>query len=135
ALLKMKACTRKLGQIARVVVVQVRDDDVLDVRTIDAQQSQSFARLTQQLPPATLRSQCIKAGIDDHGARVIAGYPDKIVDGYGALVRIATDENLCVAAQSRGVADGIELIGPRLTHRRSLPATAPGISRSRCCQR
>src|SRR5207245_4091974 len=39
ALLEMKTCTRKQVQIARVVVMQMRDYDVFDLRAIDAQQA------------------------------------------------------------------------------------------------
>ncbi len=52
AVLQVEARPREQRQIARVVIVQVRDDDVPDLGAIDAQPAQALAGLEQQLPPA-----------------------------------------------------------------------------------
>ena len=81
----MKARTREQLQIARVVVMQVRDDDVLDLRAIDAEQAQAVAGLAQQLATATLGRRRIKSGVNDDRMQLVARDPDEVVHAHGTL--------------------------------------------------
>src|SRR5512137_1650999 len=99
AILQMKAGARKQLQVARVVIVEMRDDDVFDLSTIDSQKTQAIAWLTQKLPAAPFGSRCIKSGIYDNCVRVVAGDPNEVVHGHGPMVRICADEDLRMVAR------------------------------------
>ena len=64
----MESRLRKPVEIADVVVMQMREDDVLDRGWINAERAQRFHRTAQERPLPPLRYFRVEAGVDDEGA-------------------------------------------------------------------
>ena len=100
-------------EIADVVVVQVRDHDILDRRRIDAEQAQAVRRATQVLASA-LGSHCRgKTGVDHQLAPAAAHQPDEVVERHRTIVRVAADEVLARAARVVRVLDRVDFVQRR----------------------
>src|SRR5215472_17096363 len=91
-ILQVKARPRKAAEIAGVVVVHVRDDDVAYVWRIHPQNPQGFRRATQPFALSTLGCLFAKSCIDDETTVVAAHDPHKIVEIGGELMWVGQNE-------------------------------------------
>src|SRR4051812_7865994 len=79
ALLKVKPRMRKSVEIAGVVVVQMRENHVLDVGSVDIERGKRLYRAAQVISPALLRDLGIEPGVDDEDAAASPRQPHEIV--------------------------------------------------------
>src|SRR5689334_14925022 len=87
--LQMKSRIRETVEIACVVVMQMGDDDILDISSLDAKARERIDRIERQLAPADLRLIGVEAGIDQDVAAAAANQPDEVIEVLGAgLMRI-----------------------------------------------
>ena len=85
----MEPRVRETIEIAGMVVVQMRDDDVLDGVGLDAEIRQRIDRIERELAGARLRFLGIEAGIDQDVAAAAPDQPDEIIEVLrGGLMRI-----------------------------------------------
>ena len=112
AFLQMQAGVGQLSDIARVVVVQVRHDDVPDVGGRNAQLLQGVDRATQELAAAGPGGGLVEAGVDEIDAAAVTDDPDEIIHRHGAVMRVRrrSDEILGPAARDRRIAQGIDFV-------------------------
>ena len=75
--------------IAAVVVVEVRDDDVLDAVRRDTERCQSFTHRPDDLPAALFGHRVVEAGIDDKRAGRPDDRPDEVGERLDDVVRVA----------------------------------------------
>src|ERR1700726_1858956 len=89
AVLQMKSRVRKQIEIAGVVVMQMGDDDVLEVVSLDAKPRQRLNRIERELAFAQLCLGGVEAGIDQNLAAAASDQPDEIVEvRSGGLMRV-----------------------------------------------
>ena len=94
ALLDVEPCVREVVEAARVVVVEVREDDVGDGRGIDIDGSESLGRGAQELAPACRRVSGAEPRVDDPGRMLPYDRPHEVVHRHRRVVRVAADEVL-----------------------------------------
>ena len=110
--LHVEARVRKQRAVAAVVVVHVRDDDVLDVRVADADGREPFLDGVHDLALALLRHRRIEPRVDDERTAVADDGPDVVVERHvPVLVRVAVDEIAPGLAADVSVLDREDLIG------------------------
>ena len=90
--LEMERRLREEIEIADMVVMQVRDDDVLHLRRVDAEQLQAARGTAQMLATALGGHGGGEAGVDDDLAALAADQPDEVVERHRPVVRITADE-------------------------------------------
>ena len=93
-----------------MVVVQVRDDDVLHLVGGDVQRLEAFDDWTQQRPTPLGRHVGAEAGVDDEGAVRPDDGPDEIGERLDDVVQIAAQEVLGGRAIVVRVADRVDLV-------------------------
>jgi hypothetical protein len=77
-----------------MVVVQVRDDDVLDRLRVDPDRLQAFADRIRDQALALLRHGLVDASIDEKRAARADDRPDKVIERLQHVVQVAADEIL-----------------------------------------
>lgn len=93
-----------------MVVVQVRDDDVLDRLRVDPDRLQPLTDRIRDQALALLRHGLVEASIDDKGAVRADDRPDKVIERLQHIVRVAADEILRRFAIVVPVADRIDIM-------------------------
>lgn len=113
ALLKMEARVRKTIEIAGMVVMQMRHDDVANRRRLDAKALQRIDRIERQLARACARLLGIEAGIDQDVAAAAADQPDEVVEVLRrAVMRIRRQEVHAGSARRHGrIAQCVDFVG------------------------
>src|SRR5687768_4689197 len=112
-LLQVEAGARKQLEVADVVVVQVRDDHVLQAGGVDVQQAQPFGGAAQVIAAALQRHRLGKPGVHQQLAARAAHQPYEIVERHRAVVRIAADEVLGSPPRVARVLDRVYLVERR----------------------
>src|SRR5258706_7473117 len=92
--LQMEGRGGKKAEVADVVVVQVRDDHVLHLFRLDAEEREAALGRMDHPAAAAGADPGVEAGVDDESAGRRAGEPDEIIEIARALVRVAADEVL-----------------------------------------
>src|SRR5215216_6655083 len=110
ALLEMESRIRKPVEISRMVIMQMREDDILDRIRIDVECAERLHRATQECPFPLLRYLRVEAGVDDESTPSSFCHPHEVVHRHRAVVRIAADEMLAPPRLAGGVADGKEFV-------------------------
>src|SRR3981189_3557556 len=110
ALLQMKPRSREAVEIAGMVVMQVREDDILDRIGIDAERTQRLDRRAEEVALAFLRYPGIEAGVDGEGAAAAPRHPDEIIHRHRTVMRVAADEMIAAPRLAGSIADGKELV-------------------------
>ena len=111
-LLQMEAGLGERAERAGMVVVQVRDDDLLDVAGGNADLLERGGRRPVHLAAALGAFGRVEAGVDDDGALGVADDPDEVVDGVGAVVVVGGDEAFEAPARGQaGIFQGQYLVG------------------------
>ena len=90
--LDVKACVGQEPDVARVVIVQVRDHHVLNVLWRVPQHSQCLNRATDKRATPLLGSVRVKTSIDQHDAILVADQPHKIIHRHVFIMRVVRDE-------------------------------------------
>src|SRR6185295_7248552 len=109
-LLEMEARIRKPVEISHMIVMQVREDDILDIIGTDIERAKRLHRATQESPLSLPGYFRVESGIDDKGATSSPCQPHEIIHRHRAVVRIAADEMLAPPRLAGGIADGKELV-------------------------
>jgi hypothetical protein len=91
-ILKVKARTGKRFQCAGVIVVEMRQDDVVDLRRLNADQPQGAGRKPQKLASTRSRGLRSKACVDYESFIGPARHPNKIIERGSTLVHIAANK-------------------------------------------
>lgn len=109
--LEVEPGARKQVAIARMIVVQVRDDHVGGGCGVDVEQPEQLGRRRQQGPLPGRGSLRVEPRVDDVFHAMSANDPHEVVEGHGHIVHVAVDEVVDGALRAvDGVAQGIELI-------------------------
>src|SRR6201996_8103687 len=135
ALLQVKARIGKAVEIAGMVVMQMRDDDILDSVGPNAEPLQRIDRVERQLAPANFRFLGVEAGIHQDVSTAAADQPDKIVEVLGRALMWVRRQIIHVWGTSRhgGVAERVNFVS--VSHRfhfwlvAANPRTKPSTSR------
>ena len=90
----MKSRVRKTVEIARVIVVQMRQDDVGYLTGIHADQWQCVGRITQQIALPPCRRFLRKPAIHQVSAIAAPQHPHEVIEVRTKLVRIGKNEAL-----------------------------------------
>ena len=133
-LLKMKARLGESVEVADVIVVQMRDDDVLDVRCADPEQLQRVDRIAQIGALALGRDFLGEAAVDDEPALLADRKPAEIVHRHRPVMRIAADEIVLPAALAGRVAKRVHLIAREIrvvAHGSQRPLSLRSVRRGR----
>ncbi len=91
-----------------MVVVHVRDDDILHLREIYTEPPQALRGRSQVVALAPLRGLLIESRVDDHRVPRVTRKPHEVVHLLG-LVRVSADVVLRSATLHRGVPDRVDL--------------------------
>src|SRR6185436_9909555 len=110
ALLEMETRIRESVEITRMIVMQMREDDILDIIRTDIERTKRLHRATQKRPLSLSGYFRVETGIDDKGATSSPCQPHEIIHRHRAVVRIAADEMLAPPRLAGGIADGKELV-------------------------
>lgn len=97
-------------EVADVVVVHVREDDVAHGLRADAKQLQRLRRAAQERAVAFLGHLGGEAGVDDEGAGRTDRDPGVVIHRHRRIVRVAADEIVAAASAARGVAQRMDLV-------------------------
>src|SRR5262249_10254151 len=108
--LQMIARAWKQVVVAGMVVVQVRNDDILDSLRIDPNRLQAFADRIGDQALALLRHGLVETSIHDKGAARADDRPDKVIERLQHIVRVAADEILRRFAIVVAVADRVDIV-------------------------
>src|SRR5688572_22256839 len=79
ALLEMESRVREPVEIACMVVMQMREDDILDRIRIDVERTERLHRTAQECPLSLLRYLRVEAGVDDEGTPSPFRHPHEVV--------------------------------------------------------
>jgi hypothetical protein len=109
-LLQMIASAREQLVVAGMVVVQVRDDDVLDRLWVDPDRLQPLTDRIRDQALALLRHGLVEASIDDKGTVRADDRPDKVIERLQHIVRVAADEILRRFAIVVPIADRVDIM-------------------------
>lgn len=112
ALLKVKPRMRKSVEIAGVVIVQMRENHVLDVGSVDIERGKRLYRAAQVISPALLRDLGIEPDVGDEDAAASPHQPHEIVHrhwpinaplimGFSAFCVTSRSGMLCRLARPR----------------------------------
>ncbi len=94
--------------VAAVIVMHVRDQDVLHLGRLDADGVKSFAwAAAQQGSPSLAGHSFVEARVHHEHAPAGLDHPDEIIDGHGAIVNVAAQEILPGHAVMVRVAHGV----------------------------
>src|SRR5215470_3590545 len=104
----MKTRLGKAVEIADMVVMQMREDHILDRVRVNAEETERLHRTAQEGALAPLRDFGVEAGVDDKRSPAAARDPDEVIHRHRPIMRIATDEMRGAARVTGGVADGKE---------------------------
>src|SRR3954471_3002621 len=115
-LLQMELRVREAMEIADVIVVQVRQNDVLDLVAVDADELQRVDRVAQECALAPLSGFLCEAAVDDERALRPLRDPEEIVHRHRRVVRIAADEMIGAFRFAHRIADREEFIFGKLAH-------------------
>ena len=117
-------------QPARVIVVQMGDDQLGDVLGFDPQRLQRLAGIHQDRAVAEGGLRLVVAGVNEDDLSAPPQHPDEVIHRVGRVVVVV--ENEAVGARPRvavGVFDGVDLpvchLETVLKVRSSLSATSP----------
>src|SRR5262249_5347418 len=88
-ILQVERRRREQLEAPHVVVMQMRDHDVLDLGSIAAQQSQSVRDAAKNRSASLYSHRHREAGIDHDLAAVTPDQPDEVVERHRPVVRIA----------------------------------------------
>src|SRR5882757_8120358 len=103
-------------EIARVVVMQMGDDDVADRTRLDAEPFQRIDRIERQLAGAALGLFGVEAGVDQDVAASPSDQPDEVVEVLRrGLVRVRRKEIHVRGARHRRIAQRVNFVG--ISHR------------------
>ena len=97
-LLKMKTRFRKSIEVADVIVVEVRDDDVLDLRGAHPEELERIDRISQVSAFALGRTLPREATIDDEAALVADREPAEVIHGHRPVMQTAANKIVLSAA-------------------------------------
>ena len=106
----MKARLGEQLQIARMVIMHVGNDHILNRVGVNIQQRQTFNWRAEEAAAPALAFLLVVAHIDDDGMPVIAYDPDEIVHGDGCVVRIALHEHAAALPHAVAVFNGVYFI-------------------------
>ena len=90
----MKPRVRETIKIARMIVVQMRQDYVRDPVGIEPQKRQGVGGIAQQIATAPSRGFLCETGIDEICAIAPTQDPDEVTEIGSSLVRIGKNEDL-----------------------------------------
>ena len=111
AVLQVEAGVREQPEVADMVVVQVRDDDVPHARRLDAEDRQGLDRRSEEAAAAPHAHLGAEAGVDDADSINADRHPDEVVHVDAAVVRIGADEEIAaLPGVELGVLDRVQLI-------------------------
>jgi hypothetical protein len=114
ALLDVEACPRKEIVVPGVIVVQVRQDDVLDQPGLDADPVEPVLSGPHDRPAALRGHAPVEARIDHDRSSAAADHPDEVVDRHRAVVDVPADEVLTRRPVMIRVLDRVDLVGGRI---------------------
>src|SRR5262249_43256963 len=121
-------------QRAGMVVVQMRDDHLVDVAGRHAEVLQGGGWRAHHPAAAPGPLDGVEAGVDHDGALGVADHPDEVVDGVRLVVVVGADEALeALARRELGIFQRQDLIGIA-AHRLVHGAWAPAIARPAECK-
>ena len=101
----------EIAKRAGVVIVEMRDDHVFDLASVNAQELQAFARQPVNLTATIRRDFMIEAGVDHICPLRIRGDPDEIVEILAEIMRIPANKVLTHGpVRHRAVFDRVEFI-------------------------
>src|SRR5215216_2273590 len=109
-LLQMEGRGRKAVEVADVVVVEMRQDHVLNARAVDADESERLDRAAQERAAAHRGHLRPESRVDDERPLGPDRDPQEIVHRHGPVVRIAADEVIRTPRLPRRIADGEQLV-------------------------
>ncbi len=107
-ILYVEACLGKQLDVSRVIVVHVRDDDILHVLHLHTDGGEPLGDGAQERSPAPRRGGGIKAGVDDDGALVSLDHPHVVVQRHGLRMIIAAQKIQITAPLQMAVADSVD---------------------------
>ena len=111
----LKVALGEALDVADVVVVHVRDDDVVDALRTDVHPPEEFEGIRVLEPVLRRRPLAVESAIDQNGPRVGAHQPEVVVDaqvfiGRGSVGRVP-EEFLCLPRCPRRVPQGVDVGG------------------------
>src|SRR5450631_479738 len=116
AVLQMKSRIGEAIEIAGVVIMQMRDDDVLEAVGLYAETRQRIDRIERQLAIAQLRLRRIETGIDQNVAAVPPDQPDEVIEVLSRGLMGVRQKVIHVGgARHRRIADGVDFVS--VSHR------------------
>jgi hypothetical protein len=96
--------------IARMIVVHMADDDVLDIRGFDPDRSQTLAGALQKFSVPPLRRRRIESCIDHYALARTNDSPDIICHRHRTVMGIAAEKIFARMANMFAIADGIYFV-------------------------
>ena len=108
--LQMKPRIREIVERANMIVMQMRDDHVLDAFPLRADQCQTLDGLAQQHAPVD-RHAGVETGVHQYRALGITHQPHVVIHGHRHIVRIATDKVCGTAAGTLSVFNAVNFVG------------------------
>src|SRR6188474_2753991 len=99
----MESRVREPVEISDMVVMQMREDDILDRIHIDVERAERLHRTAQECPFPLPRYFRVEASVDDERTPSSFRHPHEIVHRHRAVVRIAADEMLAPLRLAGGV--------------------------------
>ena len=113
ALLEMEARVREAVEIAGVVVMQMRHDNVANARRRDAEALQRIDRIERQLARPRARLLGVEAGVDQDLAALPSDQPDEIVEILRrAVMRVGRKEvHVGGARRHRRITQRVDFVG------------------------
>src|SRR6186713_867736 len=103
--LEMKAGFWEAIEVARMVIMEVGENDVVDLGGTDIQQAERLHRTTQERTFSARSDVCIEAGIDDDDTPIALHHPHVIIHRHRPLVEVTADEVVSALRVPRGIAD------------------------------
>lgn len=94
AILQVEARGRKSIEIARVIIMQMREDNVGDFIRIDIEQSKRVHRTAQMFALAPNGRLLRESGVDHEATIAAARHPDEVVEIRPVFVWIGQNETL-----------------------------------------
>jgi hypothetical protein len=116
-ILQMEARTGKAVEIAGVIIVQVRDDNIPDICGAHPEPRKRIDWIERELAGAGFRLFRVEASVDQDVATMPANQPDEVVEVLsGTLVGVRQEKiHVRRARRHGGIADRIDFIG--VSHR------------------
>ena len=108
--LQMEPCARKIAGRARVIVVEMGDDDITRQGCVDPQHRQCFGRCSEQRAPAPCRRLCPESRVDDDRALAVTDEPDMEIERHVGIVRVTADEIVPAPRATLGVLHRVDFV-------------------------